>query len=437
MKKKAMIILIVATMLAIQLAAALTIDVNSDKEIYSYQELVKISSLIAIQDPDTQLPITNFTVKINGPVKDECTFLINGENSCPSFTIIPIATSSAYGFDNSSVIFDGNLYDFNESFGYGYNESSSEFRYDIIWNSTNSPLGRYVAIFYINTGNDIRPLFSEFNSFKIANFDLPEIAIISPNKTIYGKRQIPIMIKSNKLLEKIEISDNNKPFQRLCNRCSSFSRLMSFNDGDHKIIIKGTDEFNNLDQEEFSFKVISKPPIIFSFNPKKTTNGKFEIFYSEENLKDTTFYYRSSSSSVFDSISLGFINQTCPSGMKKKCSFLVNITDFPSPLEYFIVLSNEALSSSTKPTKVYIDNNIPEITLNYQQQDKKLNLDIQLTEKARLTYSIDNGLPRVICNNCNHATKLLFLNYGKHNIIINSIDGTGNSDTETMEITIW
>src|SRR3989344_5176827 len=368
MKKKAMIILIVATMLAIQLAAALTIDVNSDKEIYSYQELVKISSLIAIQDPDTQLPITNFTVKINGPVKDECTFLINGENSCPSFTIIPIATSSAYGFDNSSVIFDGNLYDFNESFGYGYNESSSEFRYKVIWNSTNSPLGRYVAIFYINTGNDIRPLFSEFNSFKIANFDLPEIAIISPNKTIYGKRQIPIMIKSNKLLEKIEISDNNKPFQRLCNRCSSFSRLMSFNDGDHKIIIKGTDEFNNLDQEEFSFKVISKPPIIFSFNPKKTTN--------------------------------------------------------------------EALSSSTKPTKVYIDNNIPEITLNYQQQDKKLNLDIQLTEKARLTYSIDNGLPRVICNNCNHATKLLFLNYGKHNIIINSIDGTGNSDTETMEITI-
>ena len=442
MKKRVAITLIVATMLAINIATALTMDLIQDENpaIYSTKEIIKFNSLITIQDPDTQLPISNFTIKINGPTKDECTFLIDGTNSCSSFLINPVIVSSAYGFDNSSVVFDGKLYNFNETFGYGFNESLSQFNYEISWNSTNSSLGRHLAILSINTGNEIKPSISTFSSFKISSFDNPEITIISPNQTIFGKKQVQINIQSNKILEKIEISDNNERFQRICTKCSSFSRIMTFIDGNHKIIIKGTDEFNNIASEEFSFKVVSKPPIIHSYSPKKIANGIFEIGYTEENLKEITFYYKSTLETVYNSASLGFIDiDKCPSGKKQKCKFYVNVTDFPSPMEYFIVLSNEVLSSSTKPTKVTLDSSIPEITIISPQSNvssKNLMINIQLTEKARLTYSLDNKLPRVICNNCNHAIKPLPLSLGNHEIILKSIDAAGNSDTKKIEILI-
>ena len=274
----------------------------------------------------------------------------------------------------------------------------------------------------------------------------PELTITSPlQSSVYDKRAVDMTVEITEQV-KLEYIDNNHPergYKRLCSRCTSYNRKLSFSEGSNDITIRATDSSNNVDQETRQFKVDSKKPRISKADPKneKYGNGNFVIQYNEENLKKLTLFYRTSQESEYQSLT----TNECPSGKKESCT--INIPNLQNGVLYYYPEIEDIVGRLAvfREQKITIDLISPEITLDSTltssplEFSKRLPLKLSVSEKVTLTYEDLNNLdlrPKTLCRSCNSYDRSLSFKPGNYNLKITAEDNAGNKDEQSLAFTI-
>ena len=291
-------------------------------------------------------------------------------------------------------------------------------------------------------GGSAKPMCSCSQSSS-TDSEAPVLTVNSPVKsTIFEKRAVDVNLQSSESV-KLEWLDNNHPergYKRLCTKCLTFIRKVSFSEGSNDITFRATDKGNNFDEERITFMIDSKKPRISKAEPKKYGNGEFKITYDEDNLKKSTIFYRTSLESEYSSTS----TNECPSGKKQTCT--MNIPNLQNGDLYYYPEIEDIVGrlATAKEQKIIIDRVNPVLTLDQTLQTqpltftKTLPLKLTVSEKVTLTYQNlnDASNSKILCKNCNSYDRSLTFRKGNYNLKMTATDNAGNVDQENLVFTI-
>jgi len=267
----------------------------------------------------------------------------------------------------------------------------------------------------------------------------PTVTINSPTADIYGEKRISVNVGISEFVAKLEYSLDSHSFIVLCRNCNSLNREMTFVDGSHTLILRATDYAENTGSKSVTFSIDSKPPIINKQYPtnNKYANGTFYVVYSENNLKDMSLFYKGASDVSFTQVT----KSDCESGKSKQCTFVVSLTPYDDgQIEYYFIVSNHVSQTTSHTYKETVDTTLPIITVNSPTatayNSRKINLNIDVSEKVKLEYSDNYGKFQTICNDCMKVDKTRTFDKGNHVLIFRAIDIAGNSATTSVSFTV-
>lgn len=280
--------------------------------------------------------------------------------------------------------------------------------------------------------------FYENWSFSINSSAGFSLQVNLPEDQIYGNTQIKFNISTTSLVSRIDYIDNldeNAKFRTLCYNCKSFTRTVSFGEGQHNLTIRATDKSGNLKEENISFFIDSRAPKVISTKPKnnEVVNGsQFYIKYSEKNLKSIVLYYGNLSKTL-----------SCPAGENKNCTIGLNLSDYDGQyIDYWFIVSDYLRNASSGTNRIKIDTSVPVLNVysplnsNYT---RRVIFNVTTSEKVNLKY-IDNSVlkPRWnnLCTDCNKYLNTRMFSSGNHKVIIMATDKAGNSVATISNFTI-
>ena len=138
---------------------------------------------VNIDNPDTQIPIDNLTLKISGSTNKNVVFVPNGTAISGGGDWITITSQNtnytAYGNGSGYGVDNGYGYDFGIGYGYGYGQNYTKLRYKVVMETSDLDAGSYTATLYVYTGSSTHPAFTSSE----ASF---EIEAASSGSTVTG-----------------------------------------------------------------------------------------------------------------------------------------------------------------------------------------------------------------------------------------------------------
>lgn len=267
------------------------------------------------------------------------------------------------------------------------------------------------------------------------NVSIPTIILHNPlNGTVYSTRQVIFDVSLSKKADLLytDLISGRGRWTSVCNDCSSYSKLRSFNEGENKLMIKAIDNGGRASFKNVTFFIDSKKPVIHKTEPGNgLSNGQFMITYTELNLKQINLNYGNTAKG-FKNINL----TGCSSGNKQICEIKTNLSVYNGQTiqYYFTVEDRVGNKVSSRSVKLDVDSFSPKINsfvYNLTKTNVKFVFNITEANLESVTYidSFDSRpMPRRICSGlrkgiCESRTSF---RKGMHNLAINVTDKAGN-----------
>ncbi len=279
--------------------------------------------------------------------------------------------------------------------------------------------------------------------FNISVTSIANMIVISPENKSYGEKRILLNVSLDSgeigLLEVMDNKDVKPKWKKLCKNCDSYGKLLSFKDGQHDLRIKVTDAFGFVNEQNISFEVDSKKPVINKIEPKNgaVTNGEsFKVKYSEENLRNVILVVENNEN----------ILSYCEAGKNKECSASLDLSAYDGEwVDYWFNVSDYVGEVQSKVYSIKIDTTDPVITLNlptnnFDYDSNKIGIDVQLSEKVKrleyIDYEDSRAKWKMLCNKCSYYNKTKNFKNGPHDLDVRAIDEAGNFDLENVKFII-
>ncbi|HLD88837.1 MAG TPA: MJ1477/TM1410 family putative glycoside hydrolase [Candidatus Nanoarchaeia archaeon] len=189
----------------------------------------------------------------------------------------------------------------------------------------------------------------------------PQITISSPvENSIYNTSRLNITGLSTEEARWMKKALNNNVFTIICMRCNSTRTVQFFPDGNNMFSIQALDKAGNLANKIISFSVDSRKPLVLSQLPitNRILNGtvNFSIVYTEANLKNVTLFISNSNNVMLTK------QLSCEAGSNKKCSTLVDLSDYNGTLSYYFNLRDSVNDANSrivafKVKRIQVNNN--------------------------------------------------------------------------------
>lgn len=176
--KKSVISALVTVMVVLMLifsgpAGAVTVEISGLSGSITKNDSKTYYIEVDIDDPDTQIPIDNLTLKIVGSTNKNVVFVPNGTILSGGGSWISITSQNtnytSYGYGYGYGGDSGTFYNFGYGYGYGYGQTYTKLRYKVVMDTDDLDAGDYTATVYVYTGSSVHSSFSSSSaSFEIA-----------------------------------------------------------------------------------------------------------------------------------------------------------------------------------------------------------------------------------------------------------------------------
>lgn len=234
----------------------------------------------------------------------------------------------------------------------------------------------------------------------------------------------------------------------LCKDNFSCSKNIRFSEGDNQLIVKSIDANGETDEQEVSFFVDSKKPLIIRDSPMRnslTNQESFFISYSENNLEDITLNY----GIPWDMRSVS--KTDCPEGINKKCDFseeISDISDFEGEtIDAYYTLFDGINFVQSSIVRVKVDTTPPQTEINYLMVDKnrvKFIIDVDEINFKDIIYEDNSDCGQksktsgIICSKLSYGRCVITKSFckGTHELTITTRDKAGNSVSEPLSLFI-
>jgi len=295
--------------------------------------------------------------------------------------------------------------------------------------------------FYFELKDPANTVESEVRTITIDDTD-PVVTIVSPvHEKIYAERRVELTVGVDEPVETLEYSLDDGRFRRLCSDCDEYDRRKSFRDGEHTLIVRGTDYAGNAaNSSVVSFSVDSREPRITRQYPrnKQYTNGTFIVRYREENLKDISLFYKGVADGDYTEVK----KEDCLPGRREECIFDVDLTAYDGfDIFYYFVVRDYATETEGDVYTETVDTTVPIITINaptpgFISDSRRVRLDIDVTEDVTLEYSDNSGSFRSLCRNCDDYDRRHSFSDGSHTVVLMATDKAGNEGFAEVFFTV-
>jgi hypothetical protein len=169
--------------------------------------------------------------------------------------------------------------------------------------------------------------------FEISEIDGFSLHVFYPKTGFYTDNRVPFNISTDEEVAEITYIDalDTKNSDTLCKDCNSFGndrrKAKYFKDGQHNIIIRAIDYFDNAVEKSVFFILDTKVPQITKTEPKRGfASGTFEIDFREENPTSLILYYGNSTLQKATSLD---ISENCVRNSPKfECKITVPLNEF-------------------------------------------------------------------------------------------------------------
>jgi len=301
----------------------------------------------------------------------------------------------------------------------------------------------------LNLGGNTVYLYVKDNAGRVSetewNFDIQyttafSMDVISPEDKVYGNRRVPIIVSLDSDVKLLEYQDNGRRWKRLCRKCDGYDKTKSFREGEHELVIRATDEFDQVKEETINFEVDSRKPRISRIEPKRksTTNGEnFKVKYTESNLNNVEV----SVSDGVDTDTYGL--EDCEVGRNKECSTVLDLHDYDGQwISYWFNVSDDVRTVSSRVYTVKVDTTDPILVVDEPNNGitygRRVPFDLEVTnEKVKIIEYQDNfGRWRRLCTRCDSYDRTKSFKRGSHTVNIRAVDYAGNFDQETINFNV-
>ena len=278
-------------------------------------------------------------------------------------------------------------------------------------------------------------------------FDItpPNMTILNP---IQGERYNSANVNLNLQTDEpsyiylMNLNDRTPRWTKLCSKCTTYSRVKRFNEGENTLKFKIQDVIGNTAYKNLSFFIDSKAPRIYKVAPTRGfSNGDFEIEFDEANPENLTLHYGTHTKQIN-------LSNCIKDKRYTKCLTQVNLSEYNNQqVEYYFTLTDIASNEvQSRHYTLRVDNSAP-ILLNpdnfYHTNSRYLNLNMQINEpnfkKVYYTY-MDRGRERAytICSRLRNGVceKKAYFKDGNHKINITIEDEAGNKFTKQISFFI-
>ena len=260
---------------------------------------------------------------------------------------------------------------------------------------------------------------------------------------VYGEKRILINASLNGEVLVLEYKDNEdaRPvWRRLCRNCDGYDGVKSFRDGLHQLVLRATDEFDFVSEEEVNFEVDTKKPRISKIEPKNkaTVNGDgFKVKYTEDNLNEIKVIVSDGDNTLIT------LMDKCEAGRNKECSIDLDLSDYDGELvDYWFNVSDSVTEVQSKIYSVRVDTSNPilEVTLpvNEIYNTSRVPFDLNVTNEKvkKIEYQDILGKWRTLCSGCSYYNKAKYFKDGEYSLMIRASDYAGNIDEENVSFTV-
>ncbi len=269
--------------------------------------------------------------------------------------------------------------------------------------------------------------------------DLPVVKINSPIEKAYDKRRILLDVSVNEKAKQMVLIKDDKYSLTICRNCKEYARAIYFPDGIHKIRVVAEDYAGNKDYDEKTFSVDSTPPKIYNIWPRDKSyihGTQFGVRYTEKNLKSVKLYWRVSSGEWHEE------DLECSSGRNVVCTTSLDMSEYDGlSITFYFEIQDETHTVNSRTNVVYVDHSLPDINIISPEDSqiygaKRLKFNIELSEEADLSYSLDGSNYRTLCRDCSRYYRFRSLRDGEHNIWFKAVDKAGNTAYKSLSIAI-
>lgn len=281
--------------------------------------------------------------------------------------------------------------------------------------------------------------------------EAPQFILTSPSEgQLFNSRKALVEFSLNEPADVyyIDAVNGRGKWSKLCSNCDAgnptYSKLVSFDDGENIIQFKAIDEAGNVAfSNNVSFFIDSKKPKIKKTLPKKGfANGEFEVEFQEGNPKALTLRYGINGSSS-QAIAISSCNKSGTSNDKYYCVVNVNLGAYNGQeISYWFTLEDLVGNViNSKPINLKVDMSAPQVLnpssfFSYENGTKYVYFNLSINEENfnEATYSYLDSKGRMkegtLCTRLKDGTcykKLTFTKEGAYDLTISIIDEAGNS----------
>ncbi len=283
------------------------------------------------------------------------------------------------------------------------------------------------VFYYFELEDNFRTVRSEVIELDV-DLEKPILTINTFND-LYPDRKVEFDLEVNEDVDLLYYDYGTEKEKKLCSRCDSYNKKISFKDGYYDLDIIARDKAGNEDRKHVSFAVDSKKPKIRKTEPRRGfANGKFIIEYDEINLEGVSLFYNGDEK-ILD----------CDSGYKKECEANINLNGF-TEVSYYFVVRDSYYAVSSRVYELEVDVEAPVFTkFEYIIDGRYVYFDIEVSEEVDLEYKdVLDKRPRwrTLKRGKDSYEGRKSFREGSHEVIVRGLDEAGNIVVETFSFVV-
>jgi len=277
----------------------------------------------------------------------------------------------------------------------------------------------------------------------------PMLSVFSPeNNIIYSKKEILFNLSTNEPVS-LFYYNSNIPFSKatnLCSNCASFSRKITFDEGNNTISIVAKDKNGNTATRIINFFIDTIKPVISKTNPRTGfADGNFYIEFKETNPKNLILFYGTTENLKSRIVN---IRTECILDEYKryKCEIKnVPLNEFDGRKIFYYFQLTDLAGNNVNSTQIKLDVDLtPPIINSINKTIRNRNLDFIINVTEKNFYSIDYKIDSIdnkwrnLCTSLNKGIckRTIILNRGRYVINLQVTDKAGNSIATNIEAVI-
>ena len=278
--------------------------------------------------------------------------------------------------------------------------------------------------------------------------DPPIITFNSPvDGATYNDEDVLLDVSTNEMASSMKRAFDEESLRTLCGNCNHATMTKTrMGDGLHTVRVQAKDLAGNIAEEEISFIVDTKVPVIHAVMPGQNAYvasepQEFKVVYTESSVQSIKLFYKKQGAAPYSFV----IFSGCSNGETQECVGMVDLSSYSQGdvLNVYVQVTDVVNVAESSVMSLTVDDGLAELPFTIVSPSdgsvsntRNVNFEFQAYVPTKeFLISKNGGAFTSICkNDCMHFTKAVSLVDGENEVTVRLIDTSSNEYEQSIHV---